>query len=141
PFDEVTRDLGTRERAAAAQTGIERVRAMRAAVGEGVALLVDCHGRFEVESAVAVAEALAPLGVSWVEAPTEGLRPADLAAGRSRIPMSLATGETLYGLEAFAEVLDAGAADVLLPDTKQPGGLPGRLPVAEPCAGSAVAVS
>jgi galactonate dehydratase len=55
--------------------------------------------------------------------------------------MPLATGETLYGLEAFAEVLDAGASDVLMPDVKQSGGLRECLRVAELCAARGVAFS
>jgi galactonate dehydratase len=141
PFDEVTRGLSTRERIEAAQTGGERVRAMRAAVGDGVVILVDCHGRFDVESAVAVAGLLEAPRAGWFEAPTAGLRPEDLAAVRARIPMPLATGETLYGLEAFAEVLDAGGADVLMPDVKQSGGLRACLAVAELCAARGVAFS
>src|SRR5439155_6884508 len=115
--------LSTRERIEAARAGIERVRAIREAVGGAIELLVDCHERFDVESAVAVAHALAPLRLGWFEAPTEGLRPAELATVRARIPMPLATGETLYGLDHFVEVIDAGATDALMPDIKQSGGL------------------
>jgi galactonate dehydratase len=141
PFDEVMRDLSTGERVAAARAGIDRVRAIREAVGGTVEVLVDCHERFDVESAVAVAHELAPLGLGWFEAPTEGLRPADLATVRARIPMPLATGETLYGLDRFAEVLDAGATDAMMPDIKQSGGLRECLRVAELCAARGVAFS
>lgn len=141
PFDEVTRGLTTPERIAAARTGVERVRAIRTAVGDEIEILVDCHGRFDVPSAVAVAGELAAPRVGWFEAPTAGLRPEDLAAVRARIPMPLATGETLYGLEAFAEVLDAGGTDVLMPDVKQSGGLRACLAVAELCAARGVAFS
>jgi galactonate dehydratase len=141
PFDEVTRELSTRERVEAAQTGVERVRAMRAAVGEDAEILVDCHGRFDVESAVAVAGALEGPRVGWFEAPTAGLQSEELAAVRARIAMPLATGETLYGQAAFTEVLDAGAADVLMPDVKQSGGLRACLAVAELCAARGVAFS
>jgi galactonate dehydratase len=141
PFDEVTPGLSTQARVEAARTGIERVRAMRTAVGDTVEILVDCHGRFDVESAVAVAGELAAPRVGWFEAPTRGLQPEDLAAVRARIPMPLATGETLYGQEAFAAVLDAGAADVLMPDVKQSGGLCACLEVADLCAARGVAFS
>jgi galactonate dehydratase len=141
PFDEVMRGLSSAERVAAAQTGVARVRAVRGAVGPGVLVIVDCHGRFDVESAVAVAQALAPLDIGWFEAPTGGLRPADLAAVRARIGCPLATGETLYGKAAFEAVLDALAADVLMPDAKQSGGLRECLRVAELCAARGVAFS
>ena len=44
--------------------------------------MVDCHGRFDVESAVVVAEELAELGVDWFEEP---VRPNEEPADSARI--------------------------------------------------------
>jgi galactonate dehydratase len=104
-------------------------------------VLVDCHGRFDVESAVAVAQMLTPLDIGWFEAPTEGLRPSELAAVRARTGCPLATGETLYGMAAFEAALEPLAADVLMPDVKQSGGLRECLRVAEMCAARGVVFS
>ena len=69
PFDEVNSDYGSGEAVRQARFGIRRVAAIRDTVGPNVTLMVDCHGRFGIESAVIVAEELAELGVGWFEEP------------------------------------------------------------------------
>ena len=41
---------------------------------------------------------------------------------RSSIPQSLATAESLFGAGSFCRLLEAGAADVIMPDVKHAGG-------------------
>ena len=55
PFDE----MSPGDEVGRARPGIRRVAAVRDAMGPDVTLLVDCHSRFDVESAVIVAEELA----------------------------------------------------------------------------------
>ena len=49
--------------------GIDAVRAMRAAVGPTIGIMIDCHSFFDVEQSVAVAERLAPYNLTWYEEP------------------------------------------------------------------------
>ena len=44
---------------------------MRAAVGDDVTVLVDCHSRFERHTAPLVAEQLALSNIGWFEEPVE----------------------------------------------------------------------
>ena len=53
--------------------------AIREAVGEDVAVKVDCHSCFDFSRAVSVAERLRPAGLDWIEEPlpvddVEGMR-------------------------------------------------------------------
>ena len=124
PFDEVTGGgrIGSGPKASW-RPGVERVRAVREAVGEDVGLAVDCHRRFELPEFPQVAAALAACNLLWLEEPvpsewTEGLREARGNAG-----VTLAGGETLYGMEGFAPFLQRRVVDVLMPDVKQVGGV------------------
>jgi len=130
PFDEVTRDVQGGELVLAAEAGIARVAAVREALGDGIELLVDCHRRFDVESAVAVAARLHEYGVAWFEESVRGGEPAQLAEVRRRVPMRTAGGESLFGADAFRALIDAGAVDVVMPDVKHCGGLRETLRIA-----------
>ncbi len=124
PFDEVAYASPTHERRHLAEPGLARVAAVRAAIGPDIRLLVDCHWRFDVSSALQVAESLAGLGVGCMEDPVpyeDG--PDDTLAVRRGAPLPIATGERLIGAAAFVPFLDAGAADIYLPDVKHIGGI------------------
>ena len=125
PFDGVhwsARDKNASK--VALRLGIERVAAVREAIGTDVELMVDCHGRFNREMAIPVARELAGLGVVWFEDPTE---PADdlegLAAIRAAVDLPLITGELLFGRAAFWPVVTRRAVGTIMPDVKHCGGL------------------
>ena len=75
-----------------------RARAMRAAVGPSVAIMIDCHSFFDVEQSVAVADRLAPYDLTWYEEPVPPERVDDTVAIRRRIKQPMAGGEVLFGL-------------------------------------------
>ena len=85
--------------------------------------MVDCHGRFNVDSAVTLAEQLADLGVSWFEEP---VRPntdsEDSARIAARIPMPVPGGEMGYGEDLFANLVATNAVSVIMPDVMFCGG-------------------
>ena len=70
PFDE----MSPGDEVGRARPGIRRVAAVRDAMGPDVTLLVDCHSRFDVESAVIVAEDMAGLGVALVRGARAAVR-------------------------------------------------------------------
>ncbi len=124
PFDEVAYGTAPEGRRRLAEPGLDRVAAVRAAVGPDVRVLVDCHWRFDVQTALQVAASLADLGVGWLEDPVpydDG--PEGVVAVRRAAPLPIATGERLIGAAAFVPFLDAGAADFYLPDVKHIGGI------------------
>ena len=123
PFDEVSPGCDTAEAVRLARTGVERVAAIREAVGPEVALMVDCHSRFDVESGVVVAGELGKLGVSWFEEPVDPAKDAaGLAQIASRIPMLVAGGEHGYGEDFFAGLTEHAGVKVIMPDVKFCGG-------------------
>ena len=120
PFDE----MSPGDEIGRARPGIRRVAAIRDAVGPDVTLLVDCHSRFDVESAVTVGEELAGLGMGWFEEPVPPLEdPEGMARIAASVPMAVAGGEKGYGEELFADLVNRGAVRIIMPDVKHCGGV------------------
>ena len=99
---------------------IERLRAVRRAVGEDVVLRADANGAWDRETARAAVARLAPLDLAYLEQPLpaddlEGaaaLRSATVDADRDpRVPIALDESLSARGVDA---VLDAGAADAVV---------------------------
>ena len=123
PFDEAAPGDDSDGAVRKARFGIQRVAAVRDAVGPDVTLMVDCHGRFDIESAVVVAEDLAELGVDWFEEPVRpNKEPADSARIAACVPMTVAGGEMGYGEELFADLIERKAVEVIMPDVMFCGG-------------------
>lgn len=103
--------------------GLERVMAVRNAIGPELELMVDCQSRFDGQLALQVARALQPLSLLWLEDP---VRPGDLEGLRflrTHTDIPLATGETLIGTAAFWPLLREHLVDYVLPDVKHCGGV------------------
>jgi galactonate dehydratase len=109
--------------ARAIDAGIDAVRAMRAAVGPSVGIMIDCHSFFDVEQSVAVAARLEPYNLTWYEEPVPPERVDDTVAIRRRIKQPMAGGEVLFGLSGFGPLVSRRAVDTIMPDVKHCGGL------------------
>lgn len=87
---------------------LERIEAVLAVVGEGASLAVDANGRFDLPTALAYADALAPYQLRWYE---EAGDPLDYeiqaALGRAYVP-PLATGENLFSMPDARNLLRYG---------------------------------
>ena len=104
---------------------VERIRAVRAAIGPEVALMVDANQAWDVETAKRACRAFEPFGLRWVEEPVdhEDVQGCAEVAAASAIP--ICTGETNYNPRGMRQLLEAGAADVLMPDLERCSGVTG----------------
>ena len=75
---------------------LARVEAAIDIAGDAAALAVDANARFDLRTALAYSEALAPYGLRWYEEPVDPLDYATLADVAARHAGSLATGENLF---------------------------------------------
>ena len=124
PFDELrARDHVRTGPDAAWRRGVDRGRAVREAIGDGVELAVDCHGRMEASEARLAAQALADCNLFWYEEPVHHHHVDDLAAITQWAPMPTASAEVVFGMEGFRPFLTRRVVDVLMPDVKHDGGL------------------
>jgi L-alanine-DL-glutamate epimerase-like enolase superfamily enzyme len=110
---------------------LDRLNAVREALGPDRQLMIDANQRWDVDTAVARAEAFARFSPAWLEEP---LRADDLAghrALRSRIDLPIAVGENLHTVHRFRDFLDAGVADIVQPNIVRVGGITPFLAIAE----------
>jgi galactonate dehydratase len=103
--------------------GIERVAAIREAVGPDIRLMVDCHSRFDVPATIKVAKELAPLNLGWLEEPLPGTDLDGLQFVREHVEMPVAGGESLIGRSGFWDIVNRRLLDVIMPDVKHTGGV------------------
>jgi L-alanine-DL-glutamate epimerase-like enolase superfamily enzyme len=106
------------------QTDVASVRAAREAVGPEVELMLDTNCPWTPAEAIAMARALAPYRLFWLEEP---VWPPEDYAGLARVaeatetPIALGENEsTLYG---FREIVRHRAGDVLQPSITKVGGI------------------
>jgi galactonate dehydratase len=124
PFDEVSGSEHVHTGSKAAwHTGIERVEAVRAAIGEEIELAVDCHSRMTAAEAIQVGRALAHLDLLWYEEPVPHRSTDALARVTQAVPMPTASAESIFALEGFRPFLSGNVVDVIMPDVKHAGGL------------------
>lgn len=109
---------------------LERLRAVREAVGPRFALMVDANQSMTCAEAIRRAELFAPLHLGWFEEPL----PADDVEGHARLARAtgipIAVGESLYSVAQFREYLQRGAAAVVQVDVARIGGITPWLKVA-----------
>lgn len=113
-----------------AHEDLERLLAVRDAVGPRFDLMVDANQSMTAAEAIRRAEAFAPVDLFWLEEPL----PADDVAGHERLARStsipVAVGESLYSVGQFRDYLERGAASVVQVDVARVGGITPWLKVA-----------
>jgi galactonate dehydratase len=122
-FDPFTNPWRTHIGRVEEELAVERVRAVRAAVGPKVEILIEAHRRLAPNEAIRVAQRLEQFEPFWYEEPIDAEDMAGLAEVRRRISLPVVTGEALYSKSQFADVFAQRAADILNPDVCNCGGI------------------
>lgn len=104
-----------------AQHGLEHLRALRAAIGPDVDLMVDVHQRLPFDEVVAILPLLEEIGVCWLEDAVGLTETERLQQLRTRTTIPLAGGEQARGVEDVGPALATGALSFVLPDVKIAG--------------------
>jgi L-Ala-D/L-Glu epimerase len=102
---------------------LDRVAAVRAAIGPEPALRLDANGAWGVEEAVARLRELEPHGLELVEQPCRTL--AELVEVRSRAGVRVAADESIATAADVAEAAGLGACDAVCVKLQASGGLAG----------------
>jgi len=102
---------------------MEIVAAVRDAVGNGVDLLIEGHGRFDVATATTIARDLARFDPAFFEEPVPPDSIDALAQVRRKSPVPIAAGERCFEISRFWELLEKEAVDILQPDVTHVGGI------------------
>ena len=101
----------------------EKFCAIREAVGKGVDIAIDFHGRIHAGMASRLIDAIAPYYPMFVEEPVLPENVEVMASIAAKTSVPIATGERLFTKWAFRNVLEEHAAVVLQPDTCHCGGI------------------
>jgi galactonate dehydratase len=102
---------------------VEIVAAIREAVGPGVEIFIDAHGRFNLPTAVRLANRLAPYRIGWFEEPVPPENWDALRQFRDGSDVPVCVGERLYTRWQFRPVLEQKLADYIMPDIIRTGGI------------------
>ena len=102
---------------------VELMRTLREAAGPDVDVMLDAWMSWDVPYTIALARRLEEYGPRWIEEPVMPDKIDACAEIRRRSPIPTATGEHEYTRYGLKLLMDAGAADVLQPDTYWAGGI------------------
>ncbi|MEO8305377.1 MAG: mandelate racemase/muconate lactonizing enzyme family protein [Betaproteobacteria bacterium] len=139
PFDGVVvEDAAVTPIDARIRAGLDRVFAVRGAIGSDCALMVDCHWRFDEARATRLIRDIAPAALYWLECPISEHPTSFGAIARLRVlardhGMRLAGAEGIAGPDEAEAICRAALYDVLMPDIKYAGGFRGMRAIADVC--------
>ena len=105
------------------QEEIERVAAVREAIGPAMHLRLDANEAWKLQEAIAILSQCVPYDIQYVEQPLKAHDLAGMHALRRAVPMPIAVDEALHSLDSARLVLDHEAADILVIKPQLAGGL------------------
>ncbi len=101
---------------------IERLRAVREAVGADMALRVDANAGYSVEQAIELGRGLEPLGIELFEQPVAADDLAGLAAVRKACGLPIMADESITDHASLIRVIRADCADIVKLKVMKQGG-------------------
>jgi galactonate dehydratase len=119
PFGIAWKNLTTEEAAGV----VDIVAAVREAVGPGIGLMIEVHGRLGAGIAIDIIRKLERFEPVWCEEPVAPESLDLLAEVKRSVRAPIAAGERLYTLTDFARLINLRAADVIQPDLAHCGGI------------------
>ncbi len=105
------------------QQAVERVAAVREAVGPGIGIGVDFHGRVHKPMAKVLLSELEPFKLMFIEEPVLSENLDAFLAPLAATSTPIALGERLYSRWDFKAVLASGVVDIIQPDPSHSGGI------------------
>ncbi|MGE0798921.1 MAG: mandelate racemase/muconate lactonizing enzyme family protein [Lautropia sp.] len=104
---------------------IERVKAVRKAVGDEITLMLDANSGFDVVGAIGMARAAEDLGVFWLEEPLYLDNLPGYAQVKRHARVRIAAGEGEFTAAGFREFIHDGLLDIVQPNVCRCGGFTG----------------
>jgi galactonate dehydratase len=111
------------ERGRAIDDAVALMAAVREAVGPGVDVMIDLHGRTTPAMAIQYGLALAPYRPWFLEEPVAPGNVDALAEVARAVPIPIATGERLVTRYEFRDLMEKRACAVIQPDVCHAGGI------------------
>jgi len=110
---------------------IDRVRAVREAVGTAVNIRIDANQAWSEREAIEALQALGPYAIEYCEQPVAATAIESMARVRAESPIPIAADESVRDVASARAILDSGAAELLVVKPMVLGGLHAARRVAE----------
>jgi len=101
---------------------LDRVRAVREAIGPNVDLMLDVNNGWTVSVAIRMAKRLERYDIAWLEEPIWKMDIEGYARLAASTEIPIATGEGWYGLEYWRRMLEKTGCDIIQADPTMCGG-------------------
>jgi D-galactarolactone cycloisomerase len=98
-------------------------RAVREAIGPGIALMVDANHAYDALAAIRLGRMIEALDIGWFEEPVPPEDVAGYQAVKAALSIPIAGGECEFTRFGFRDLLVSRAIDIVQPDTCAAGGL------------------
>jgi galactonate dehydratase len=105
------------------EMAVERIAAIREAVGYDIGIGIDFHGRVHKAMAKVLVKELEPYKPMFIEEPVLPENNEALAEISKHTSVPIATGERMYTRWGFKQLLAQGYADIIQPDLSHAGGI------------------
>jgi o-succinylbenzoate synthase len=102
---------------------VERIAAVRDAIGASMHLRLDANEAWQLEEAIAILSQCVPYDIQYVEQPLKAQDLAGMHFLRKEVPIPIAADESIHDFESVHVVLDEEAADILILKPQFAGGL------------------
>jgi galactonate dehydratase len=99
------------------------VASIREAVGPKYDLALECHARYDVETAIQLCHLVEPYRLIWVEEPVPSDDVEAMVRVRNATRVPIAAGENIYSRYGYRPFLEREALSVIQPDVSKTGGL------------------
>lgn len=101
----------------------DQLAAVRQAVGPKIDIAVDMHGRYDLNTALAISKRVENLNLLWLEEPipADNVEAYRLISQETSTP--IAAGENIYLAYGFRKLLEIGGVEAVMPDLQKCGGL------------------
>ena len=96
---------------------------VREAIGSNVDLAIDCHGNYDMPSAVTLAKEVEKARLLFLEDPVPDENVDAMAQVNAASATPVCTGENFYFRHSFLELFEKRAVSVIMPDITKAGGL------------------
>jgi galactonate dehydratase len=106
-----------------ANLAFEKVKALRAAVGADVEIMLDLSGGLTTDETVRLCRRFEEIDIVWIEEPADPFDIGALKKISEHVDIPIAVGERIYTRHGFRKIFEQHAADIVQPDVGNTGGI------------------
>ena len=103
--------------------GVACLEEIRAAVGDKMQIAIEGNARWNLPAAIEIARALEPYNIMWLEEMIPPDNVESYARLKAECRITLCVSERLFTRFGFRRVVEADAADIIMPDISWTGGI------------------